>query len=62
LTEYTRPATWEDLKTLVGYLQDAVRILDLPGLLKTKQGLRPKDRTDAAVISAAIEAAGHKPW
>jgi hypothetical protein len=160
LTEYTRPATWEDLKTLVGYLQDAgaeyalvggyaiaahgfnrfsedidilvnpsvensrrwilalsrlpdgatqelcadpdvfaqnrlyairindeftidvmpaiagltweamqphiitmpieetsVRILDLPGLLKTKQGLRPKDQMDAAVIAAAIAAA-----
>lgn len=33
-----------------------VRILDLPGLLKTKQGLRPKDQMDAAVIEAAIEA------
>jgi len=163
LTEYTRPATWEDLKTLVGYLQDAgveyalvggyaiaahgfnrfsedidilvnpsvensrrwilalsrlpdgatreltanpdvfaqnqlyairindeftvdvmpsiagqtwesmqphivtmaidgtpVRILDLPGLLKTKQGLRPKDQMDAAVIAAAIAALDRK--
>ena len=23
MTEFTRPATWEDLKTLVGYLTDA---------------------------------------
>jgi hypothetical protein len=23
LTEYTRPATWEDLKILVGFLRDA---------------------------------------
>ena len=164
MTEYTRPATWEDLKTLVGYLRDAgveyalvggyaiaahgfnrfsedidilvnpsvensrrwivalsrlpdgaarelsnepdvfaqnrlyairvndeftvdvmpaisgltwesmlphivtrniddttVRILDLPGLLKTKQGLRPKDQMDAAVIAAAIAAGAGKP-
>ena len=33
-----------------------VRILDLPGLLLTKQGLRPKDQMDAAVIAAAIKA------
>jgi len=33
-----------------------VRVLDLRGLLLTKQGLRPKDRMDAAVIEAAIRA------
>lgn len=33
-----------------------VRILDLSGLLLTKQGLRPKDQMDAAVIVAAIKA------
>lgn len=33
-----------------------VRLLDLPGLLKTKQGLRPKDQMDAAVIAAALAA------
>lgn len=33
-----------------------IHLLDLPGLLKTKQGVRPKDQMDAAVISAAIEA------
>jgi hypothetical protein len=32
-----------------------VRLLDLPGLLKTKQGARPKDQMDAAVIRAAID-------
>ena len=45
--EYTRPATWGDLKILGRYLE---------GLLQTKQGLRPKDRMDAAVIAAAIRA------
>jgi hypothetical protein len=33
-----------------------IRILDLAGLLKTKQGLRPKDQMDAAVLSAALRA------
>ncbi len=33
-----------------------VRLLDLQGLLKTKQGLRPKDQMDAAVIAAALAA------
>ena len=32
-----------------------VRVLDLPGLLLTKQGPRPKDQMDAAVIAAAIK-------
>ena len=31
-----------------------VRLLDLEGLLKTKQGVRPKDQADAAVLRAAI--------
>lgn len=31
-----------------------VRVLDLPGLLKTKRGVRPKDRMDAAVIAEAL--------
>jgi hypothetical protein len=37
-----------------------VRVLDLPGLLKTKQGVRPKDQIDAAVIRAAIERLGRR--
>jgi hypothetical protein len=36
VTEYTRPATWDDV------------------LLKTKQGIRPKDQMDAAVLRQAI--------
>lgn len=35
-----------------------VRVLDLPGLLKTKQGVRPKDRMDAAVIAEALRRLG----
>jgi hypothetical protein len=30
--------------------------LDLTGLLKTKQGVRPKDQMDAAVIASALRA------
>lgn len=33
-----------------------LRVLDLEGLLLTKQGQRPKDQMDAAVLRAAIEA------
>jgi hypothetical protein len=32
----------------------SIRLLDVEGLLKTKQGLRPKDQMDAAVLSAAL--------
>jgi hypothetical protein len=31
-------------------------VLDLQGLLKTKQGVRPKDQMDAAVIAATLQA------
>ena len=37
-----------------------VRLLDLEGLLKTKQGVRPKDQLDASVIRAALERPGRK--
>lgn len=52
---------WEILKphiveTSIG--ERAVRVLDLEGLLKTKQGARPKDQMDAAVITAALRALG----
>jgi hypothetical protein len=30
--------------------------LDLQGLLQTKQGDRPKDKMDAAILRAAIDA------
>jgi hypothetical protein len=38
-----------------------VQLLDLEGLLKTKQGVRPKDQLDASVIRAALERLGRKP-
>jgi hypothetical protein len=34
---------------------EQVPVLDLEGLLKTKQGLRPKDQADAAVLRRALE-------
>jgi hypothetical protein len=36
----------------------AVRVLDLAGLLKTKQGVSPKHQMDAAVLRAALEKGG----
>lgn len=51
--------SWEEMRSHIVTMDiddTAVRILDLPGLLKTKQGLRPKDQMDAAVIEAAIAA------
>lgn len=51
--------TWEEMQphivtTTIGGVQ--IRLLDLPGLLKTKQGVRPKDQMDAAVIERALAA------
>lgn len=51
--------TWEDMRSHIvrKRIDDIeIRLLDLPGLLKTKGGVRPKDQMDAAVISAAIQA------
>jgi hypothetical protein len=50
--------SWNDMKphVMTTKIDDVVvRLLDLPGLLKTKQGARPKDQMDAAVIAAALE-------
>jgi Nucleotidyl transferase AbiEii toxin, Type IV TA system len=50
--------TWEAIKDHVVSIKIddvTIRLLDLPGLLKTKQGLRPKDQMDAAVIAAALK-------
>jgi len=50
--------TWEQLRPHITSTEidgQIVRILDLEGLLKTKQGARPKDQLDAAVLSAAIQ-------
>lgn len=49
---------WDDLKSHVMQVNIddvVVKVLDLDGLLKTKQGLRPKDQADAAAIRRAIE-------
>lgn len=50
--------TWNDLKSRITQVDiDDVRVnvLDFEGLLKTKQGLRPKDQIDAEAIGRAIE-------
>lgn len=50
--------SWDEMKRhIVSKQVDdlVVRILDLPGLLKTKRGTRPKDQMDAAVIAAALK-------
>lgn len=47
--------SWEEMKPHVTSMSiDGVSV-DLPGSLKTKQGARPKDQMDAAVIAAALE-------
>jgi hypothetical protein len=49
--------TWDEMKahiTTIDIDDVPIRVLDLPGLLKTKQGARPKDQMDAAVISEAL--------
>jgi predicted nucleotidyltransferase len=48
---------WEELQPHISSIDidgQRVRLLDLEGLLKTKQGVRPKDQADAAVIRAAL--------
>jgi len=47
-----------ELKPHIVYLDlggEQVPVLDLEGLLKTKQGLRPKDQGDAAVLRRALD-------
>jgi hypothetical protein len=49
--------SWDDMRPHIISLAIEgvpIRVLDLPGLLKTKQGARPKDQMDAAVISEAL--------
>jgi hypothetical protein len=53
--------TWSDLAphiTSVDLDGTVVPVLDLAGLLKTKQGVRPKDQLDAALLRAALERLG----
>jgi hypothetical protein len=50
--------TWEEMKAFIEVRDlDGVplRLLNLEGLLKTKQGARPKDQLDARTLQAAIE-------
>ena len=49
---------WQEMKVHITRQQVdevSIPVLDLPGLLKTKQGVRPKDIADAAMIRAALE-------
>jgi hypothetical protein len=51
--------SWEEMRPHITHVDvDGTRValLDLPGLLKTKQGARAKDQMDARVLSAAIAA------
>ncbi|HJR70568.1 MAG TPA: nucleotidyl transferase AbiEii/AbiGii toxin family protein [Gammaproteobacteria bacterium] len=53
--------SWDELRPhVVSLTIDGVpiRVLDLAGLLKTKQGPRPKDQMDAAVIAEALRRLG----
>lgn len=50
---------WHDIKSHITtkLIDDVeIRLLDLEGLLKTKQGVRPKDQLDASIIAAALRA------
>ena len=50
--------SWEEMKPHITSMSIdgvSIRLIDLEGLLKTKQGARPKDQMDAAVIAAALE-------
>lgn len=54
---------WAELQSHITAIQvddQTIRVLDLAGLLKTKQGSRPKDQMDATVIAAAIAALDRK--
>jgi ABC-type glycerol-3-phosphate transport system substrate-binding protein len=49
--------TWEALRSFIEIVDlegVALRVLSLEGLLRTKQGARPKDQMDAAVLASAI--------
>jgi hypothetical protein len=49
--------SWEELAGHIEWMElqgERIPVLDLPGLLKTKHGLRPKDQQDAAVLREAL--------
>jgi len=55
--------SWEELEPYIEEVElDGVRlrVLSLEGLLKTKQGARPKDQADAAAIARALGALGRR--
>jgi uncharacterized protein YqhQ len=55
--------TWEEMRAHIISIQIddvTLKLLDLPGLLKTKQGVRPKDQLDAAMTAAALKALQNK--
>ena len=55
--------SWEELEPYIEEVElDGVRlrVLSLEGLLKTKQGARPKDQADAAAITRALGALGRR--
>lgn len=50
--------SWQDMAPHITTMDVdgvSVRLLNLEGLLKTKQGVRPKDQMDAAILSAALD-------
>ena len=54
---YSRPASFEDLKTLTIDLDGiSVRTVNLQGLLLTKQTVRDKDIADRIVLERALAA------
>ena len=57
VAEFTRPATWEDLRAVAALLNGVpLPVLGLAGLLLTKEGMRDKDRADRRVIEQALAA------
>ncbi len=51
--------SWDEMRHYIEVVDlegVALRVLNLEGLLLTKQGLRPKDQMDAAVLASAIAA------
>jgi hypothetical protein len=53
--------SWQELRPHIQNLVidgQTIKLLDLAGLLKTKQGVRPKDQLDAAVIGEALRQLG----
>ena len=53
--------TWNEMQPYIETIDFEginLRLLSLEGLLMTKQGVRPKDQMDAAVLRRALEALG----